>query len=60
MNLPKKGLVENIDFYRNENDKIVLTQYYHIRRGYCCGKKCKHCPFEPRHIKGSKEVRLEE
>ncbi|MDX1936033.1 MAG: DUF5522 domain-containing protein [Flavihumibacter sp.] len=41
----KKQLVEGVDFYYNENGFIVLTEKYHIERGFCCGNGCKHCPF---------------
>ncbi|CAG8438861.1 8342_t:CDS:2 [Funneliformis caledonium] len=23
----------------------VMTELYHKSRGYCCGNKCRHCPF---------------
>lgn len=39
-------LIEGIDFYFNENGFVVLTENYHIKKGYCCGNGCKHCPFE--------------
>jgi hypothetical protein len=39
------------DFYM-ENGRKVMTEEYHIRRGYCCGSACRHCPFEPRATKG--------
>ena len=40
-------------FYYLENGKVVFTPEYHIARGYCCGCKCRHCPFTPKHIKGN-------
>ncbi|MCW3462160.1 DUF5522 domain-containing protein [Chitinophaga nivalis] len=24
---------------------MVLTEKFHLDRGYCCGNGCKHCPF---------------
>lgn len=39
------------DFYY-ENGKKVMTKEYHLKRGYCCGSGCRHCPFDPRHQKG--------
>jgi len=39
-------LTEGIDYYINENGYVVLTEKYHLDRGYCCGNGCKHCPFE--------------
>jgi len=38
-------LVEGLDFYFEEG-LMVLTENYLIRRGYCCGNKCRHCPYE--------------
>jgi hypothetical protein len=28
-----------------------------IERGTCCGCGCTNCPYEPRHEKGSKQIR---
>jgi hypothetical protein len=28
-----------------EEGKVVFTAAYHLRRGYCCGSGCRHCPF---------------
>ena len=28
-----------------ENGFLVFTEHYHIKRGYCCGNKCRHCPY---------------
>lgn len=32
------------DFYF-ENGLMVLTERYHLKRGYCCGNGCRHCPY---------------
>ena len=37
-------LVEGEDYYR-EGTAIVFTAQYHLRRGYCCGSGCRHCPY---------------
>ncbi len=39
-------LVENEDFYYNEQGWMVFTEKYHRERGYCCGNGCKHCPYD--------------
>lgn len=39
-----------------ENGLLVFTAAYHLKRGYCCGSGCRHCPYEPRHIEGNKHV----
>ena len=38
-------LVENVDFYINEDGNLVFTEKYHLKRGYCCKSGCKHCPY---------------
>lgn len=37
---------EGIDYYYNEEGKMVLTAHYLLNRGYCCGNGCTHCPFD--------------
>ncbi len=43
MNTP---LIEHIDFYFNEKGLMVLTEKFHLERGYCCANGCFHCPFD--------------
>jgi hypothetical protein len=38
-------LIEGEDFYYNEQGFVVLTEKYHLKKGYCCGNGCKHCPY---------------
>jgi hypothetical protein len=33
------------DFYL-EGGYMVFTAAYHLRRGYCCGNRCRHCPYQ--------------
>ena len=42
------------DYYL-ENGRVVFTQYYHMRRGSCCGsgKGCRHCPYDPVGVRGN-------
>ncbi|MBV9926568.1 MAG: hypothetical protein JOZ96_16225 [Acidobacteria bacterium] len=40
----RRPLVEGVDFYR-EGGYVVFTEGYHLRRGYCCGSGCRHCPY---------------
>lgn len=48
-------LVEGEDFYYNEDGYMVLTEKFHLAKGFCCGNGCKHCPYnyvnvpEPKH-----------
>ena len=39
-------LIENIDYYLDENGLFVFTKEYHLNRGYCCENDCKHCPWK--------------
>lgn len=39
-------LVEGKDYYYNDQGYIVLTENFHLKKGYCCGNGCKHCPYE--------------
>jgi len=36
--------LESEDYYL-ENGYIVFTAAYHLKRGYCCGSGCRHCPY---------------
>jgi hypothetical protein len=48
MNYPK---LEPEDYYVNEQGYVVMTEKYHLKRGYCCGNTCKHCPFNHIEVK---------
>jgi len=52
----KKEFIEGKHFYL-ENGKLVFTEQYHLERGYCCGKGCRHCPYEPKSLKGNTKVK---
>lgn len=34
------------EYYINERGQLVFTEAYHLKRGYCCGNGCKHCPYD--------------
>lgn len=36
---------DNQDYYY-ENGFVVFTKSYHLKRGYCCGSNCRHCPYK--------------
>jgi hypothetical protein len=40
-----------------ENGLLVYTAAYHLKRGFCCGSGCRHCPYEPKHVEGNTQVR---
>jgi len=45
------------ELYYLENDKVVFTPIYHIKRGYCCGNRCRHCPYEPKYVNGNTNIK---
>ena len=45
---------ENTEEYYFENGFMVFTAKYHTQRGFCCGNGCRHCPYQPKHQRGSK------
>jgi len=40
----EEKFVEGRDYYF-ENGLFVLTEYFLLRRGYCCENGCRHCPY---------------
>jgi len=38
-------LIENEDYYIDRG-LVVFTASYHLRRGYCCERGCRHCPYD--------------
>jgi hypothetical protein len=41
---PEK-FVEGVDYYF-ENALMILTEGFLLKRGYCCGNGCRHCPYK--------------
>ena len=39
-------MIENIDYYINEQGLLVFTKEYHLKRGYCCKSGCMHCNWK--------------
>lgn len=36
--------LEPEDYYF-EGPYMVFTAAYHLKRGFCCGSGCRHCPY---------------
>jgi hypothetical protein len=51
-------LQEGIDYYINEEGMLVFTVKAHLDRGYCCGRGCKHCPYDYINVPEIKRARL--
>jgi hypothetical protein len=54
----KKPFNEDEDFYYNPEGYIVLTEEYHLARGYCCGNGCKHCPYDYKNVPEPRRSKL--
>jgi hypothetical protein len=54
----KQELIEGEDFYFNEDGLMVLTEKYHLERGYCCGNGCRHCPYNYENVPEPKKTEL--
>lgn len=33
------------DYYIDDDGKLVFTEHYLKKRGYCCQNGCRHCPY---------------
>ncbi len=55
-----KDLIEGTHYYINEEGYVVLTELYHLEKGYCCGNGCKHCPYEYENVPEPKKSILQE
>jgi hypothetical protein len=42
------------DYYK-EDGRYVFTAHFHLKRGSCCGNKCRHCPYIPKYEKGNRQ-----
>jgi hypothetical protein len=51
-------LQEGIDYYLNEDGLMVLTSAYHLKRGSCCGRGCRHCPYNYENVDEKKKQQL--
>jgi Family of unknown function (DUF5522) len=36
----------NIDYHLDEIGRMVFTEAYHLKRGYCCKNRCLNCPWK--------------
>ena len=48
--MKQPDLIEGIDFYVNKDGYVVLTEKYHLEKGFCCGIGCLHCPFQYQNV----------
>lgn len=50
LSAPLNHLIEGIDYYL-EGGRWVLTDWFLLKRGYCCGSACRHCPYDHVNVK---------
>ena len=51
-------LIEGVHYYFNAQGLIVLTEQYHLERGYCCGNGCLHCPYNYENVAEPRRTEL--
>ena len=51
----KHEFIKDVHYYM-EGVRVVFTALYHIERGECCGNKCVHCPYTPKHKEKSVDL----
>ncbi len=54
----KKTLFDDDEFYVNDSGLFVFTAEYLLKRGYCCGNGCLHCPFDYKNVIDLKKKKL--
>lgn len=52
---PEPNKSQQPDWYI-EHGLLVYTVAFHLKRGFCCGSGCRHCPYEPRHVEGGTRI----
>ena len=54
-----ESLEEGVDFTMDAAGYRVMSEFYLVKRGYCCSNGCKNCPYSPKAIKGNRKLRPE-
>jgi len=54
----KEQLTEGVHYYLNQDGLVVLTEKYHLARGYCCGNGCLHCPYAYENVREPRKSEL--
>lgn len=56
---PSEGPVEGVDYVMSPQGYRIMTEYYLVKRGYCCSNGCLNCPYSPKAVKGNRKLRPE-
>lgn len=51
-------MIEGEDFYYDSDHYMVLTEKFHLSKGFCCGNGCRHCPYEYENVPEPKKSLL--
>lgn len=51
--------VEGLDYTMNLDGYRIMTEFYLVKRGYCCSNGCKNCPYSPKSMKGNRKLRAD-
>ncbi|MFA5329265.1 MAG: DUF5522 domain-containing protein [Prolixibacteraceae bacterium] len=49
--------IEGVDYTMTAGGYRVMTEYYLVKRGYCCSNGCKNCPYSPKAVKGNRKLK---
>lgn len=41
---------KDTEYYFNKEGNLVFTEAYHLKKGYCCGNGCRHCPYNYKNV----------
>jgi hypothetical protein len=56
---PSDRPVEGVDYTMSSQGYRIMTEYYLVKRGYCCSNGCQNCPYSPKAVKGNRKLRPE-
>lgn len=57
-NLRMPALKEGEDYELLPDGRLVFTADYHLKRGYCCGNGCRHCPYNYEQVAEPRRSRI--
>jgi len=49
--ISRLALENKLQDYYMEDGRRVFTAHFHLKRGYCCGSGCRHCPYKHINVK---------
>jgi hypothetical protein len=58
--MEKKDFILGVDYYLENGYVIFTAKYLSEKPTGCCGNGCRHCPYEPKNIKGGKTIASKE